>query len=243
MSEMEIRDKILIVENDKSTDNLLKTVLKANNYDVLFTDNGAEALTLITSHCPDLIILDRSLSDMNGAEVLKYLRTWSSTPVIILSESIYERDKVEALDLGADDFITKPFGVSELLARIRAALRRRSTAADAGIDFQSGVFQTGALTIDYDKHRVLLNGEDAGLTKTEFRIVALLGRYAGRVVTYDMILREIWGPNHNSDNRILRVNMANIRRKTEKNPAEPDYIITEAGVGYYLRESDQVQSL
>lgn len=235
---MEIRDKILIIEDDRSIVNLLKTVLKANNYDTLITSSGSEALTLITSHCPDLIILDLSLPDLDGVEVLKYLRTWSSIPVIVLSARTQERDKVEALDLGADDYITKPFGVSELLARIRSALRHRRMAHDAGIAMQSGMFRTGNLTIDYNKHRVLIDGNDAGLTQTEYRLVALLGRHAGRVITYDAILREIWGPNQSGDNRILRVNMANIRRKIEKKPAEPEYIFTEAGVGYYLRDPD-----
>lgn len=235
---MEIRDKILIIEDERSIVNLLKTVLKTNNYDVLVTPSGSEALTLITSHCPDLIILDLSLPDLDGIEVLKYLRTWSSIPVIVLSARTHERDKVEALDLGADDYITKPFGISELLARIRSALRHRRMALDAGIAMQNGVFQTGRLTIDYNKHHVLIDGVDAGLTQTEYRLVALLGRYAGRVITYDTILREIWGPNQSGDNRILRVNMANIRRKIEKKPAEPEFIFTEAGVGYYLREPD-----
>ena len=233
---MEIRDKILIIEDDRSIVNLLRTVMKANNYDVLAAPDGSESLTLISSHCPDIIILDLNLPDMDGMEVLRNLRSWSSIPVLVLSARTHERDKVEALDLGADDYITKPFGVSELLARIRSALRHRRMALDAGLAMQSGVFQTGGLTIDYNKHRVLVDDRDAGLTQTEFRLVALLGRHAGRVITYDMILREIWGPNQNGDNRILRVNMANIRRKIEKKPAEPEYIFTEAGVGYYMRE-------
>ncbi len=235
---MEIRDKVLIVEKEASTVNLLKTVLRANNYDVVFAENGTEALMLITSHCPDLIILDQKLPDMSGADVLKYLRTWSLTPVIVLSASTNERDKVEILDLGADDYIIKPFGVPELLARIRVALRHRNQVTEVSPVIQNGVFRTGHLMIDYSKHRVYVDYKDVGLTKTEYRMVALLGRYAGRVVSYDMILQEIWGPNHSNDTRILRVNMANIRRKIEKNPAEPELIITEAGVGYYLKEPD-----
>lgn len=176
---------------------------------------------------------------MKGSEVLRYLRIWSTIPVIVLSTSTHERDKVEALDLGADDYILKPFGVPELLARIRAALRHRSMASEGAYGYHNEVVRIGNLEIDYSKHRVFVNGTDAGLTKTEYRLMALLGRYTGRIVTYDMILREIWGPNQNSDNRILRVNMANIRRKIEKKPAEPEYIITEAGVGYSLREPGQ----
>lgn len=235
---MEIREKILIVEDDKNIAILLKTVLKTNHYDVISTGSGTEAITLITSHCPDMIVLDLNCADMSGIDVLKYLRTWSAIPVVVLSSSASEKDKVEILDLGADDFITKPFGVPELLARIRAALRHRNVAKEMIPGIQNGVLQIGNLMIDYSKHRVLVNGRDAGLTRTEYRLVALLGRYAGKVVTYDMILQEIWGPNQNNDNRILRVNMANIRRKIEKNPAKPEYIITEASVGYYMKEPD-----
>ena len=235
---MQIRDRILIVDDDRSIVNLLKTVLKANNYDVLSTPYGSEALTLITSHCPDLIILDLGLPDRDGIEVLKFLREWSSIPVIVLSARNQERGKVEVLDMGADDYITKPFGVSELMARIRSALRHRRMSIDGSLAMQNGVLQAGGLTIDYNRHHVLIDGKDAGLTQTEFRLVSLLGRHAGKVITYDMILREIWGPNQKNDNRILRVNMANIRRKIEKNPAEPEYIFTEAGVGYYLKEPD-----
>lgn len=235
---MEIRDKIIIVEDESSIINLLKTILRANNYDVLTAATGAEAGSMITSHCPDLVILDLGLPDMDGIQILKDLRAWSSIPVIVLSARTHERDKVEALDLGADDYITKPFGTSELLARIRSALRHHRMATDAGLAMQNGIFKAGGLTIDYNKHKVYTDGKDAGLTQTEYRLVALLGRHAGRVITYDMILREIWGPNLKNDNRILRVNMANIRRKIEKNPAQPAYIFTEAGVGYYLAEPE-----
>lgn len=235
---MEIRDRIVIIEDDSSITNLLKTILKANNYDVLLAATGTEALTMISSHCPDLVILDLGLPDMDGTKLLKSLREWSSIPVIVLSARAHEKDKVEALDMGADDYITKPFGTSELLARIRSALRRRRTATDAGLAMQSGILLIGSLTIDYNKHKVLKDGRDVGLTQTEFRLVALLGMYAGRVITYDMILHEIWGPTMKNDNRILRVNMANIRRKIENHPAEPEFIFTEAGVGYYLREPD-----
>lgn len=235
---MEIRDRIVIIEDDRSIINLLKTILKANNYDVLLATTGTEALTMISSHCPDLAILDLGLPDMDGTRILKSLREWSSIPVIVLSARTHEKDKVEALDMGADDYITKPFGTSELLARIRSALRHRRTATDTGLAMQNGVLHIGSLTIDYNKHKVLKDGHDVGLTQTEFRLVALLGRYAGRVITYDMILHEIWGPTMKNDNRILRVNMANIRRKIENHPAEPEFIFTEAGVGYYLREPD-----
>ena len=141
---------------------------------------------------------------------------------------------MEALDAGADDYLTKPFGTSELLARIRAALRHTRTAASSGSVRDSGVIEVGDLVIDYDKRRVFVKGIDARLTQNEYRIVALLGRFAGRVLTYDYLIRELWGPSASGDNQILRVNMANIRRKIEKNPATPEYIFTEVGVGYRM---------
>ena len=140
--------------------------------------------------------------------------------------------------MGADDYITKPFGTSELLARIRTAIRHTRTGLIGQDGTQTGVFVSGGLTIDYDKHRVFVDGKDAGLTQNEYKIVSLLGKYAGKVMTYDAIIREIWGPNMKNDNRILRVNMANIRRKLEQNPAEPQYIFTEIGVGYRMAEAD-----
>lgn len=140
--------------------------------------------------------------------------------------------------MGADDYITKPFGTSELLARIRTAIRH-ARAAHMGPDgMQTGIYRSGALVIDYDKHRVYINGEDANLTQNEYKLVSLLGRYGGKVLTYDFIIKEIWGPNMKTDNRILRVNMANIRRKIEKNPAQPQFIFTEVGVGYRIVDPD-----
>ena len=178
------------------------------------------------------------LPDMDGMKILQGVREWSSMPVIVVSARTHERDKVEALDLGADDYITKPFGTSELLARIRTAIRHTRSGIPNQQGGQTGVFKAGGLTIDYDKHRVFIDGVDAGLTQNEYKIVSLLGKYAGKVMTYDYIIKEIWGPNMKNDNRILRVNMANIRRKIEKNPAEPQYIFTEVGVGYRIVEPD-----
>lgn len=159
-------------------------------------------------------------------------------PVVVVSARTHERDKVEALDLGADDYITKPFGTSEPLARIRTAIRHARAACLAPEGMQTGVFHSGGLMIDYDKHRVYIDGKDVGLTQNEYKIVSLLGKYGGKVLTYDFIIREIWGPNMKTDNRILRVNMANIRRKIEKNPAQPEYIFTEVGVGYRIVDPD-----
>lgn len=235
---MEIKDRVLIVEDDKSIRNFIRAILEANNYDVMIAETGTEAYSLITSRCPDLVILDLGLPDIDGVKILKKVREWSGMPIIVVSARTHEKDKVEALDMGADDYITKPFGTSELLARIRTAIRHsRSTylTPDGGM---TGTFSAGGLVIDYDKHRVYVDGNDANLTQNEYRVVSLLGKYAGKVLTYDYLIKEIWGPNMESNNRILRVNMANIRRKLEKNPAQPKYIFTEVGVGYRMLDPD-----
>ena len=235
---MKIRDKILIVEDEQSICNFISTVLSSHDYDPMVARTGAEAQSMIASHCPDLIILDLGLPDMDGLDILRQLRSWSSLPVVVVSARSHERDKVDALDLGADDYLTKPFGTDELLARIRAAIRHTRTASGNDQVAQSGTYTVGEMTIDYNKHQVLINGVNAKLTLNEYRLVALLGKYAGKVLTYDFIIRELWGPRASGDNQILRVNMANIRRKIEKNPAEPRYIFTEVGVGYRMAESE-----
>ncbi|MCI9568448.1 MAG: response regulator transcription factor [Lachnospiraceae bacterium] len=235
---MEIRDRILVVEDDRRICNFFRNVLEANHYEVILAHTGTEAFSMVTSRCPDLMLLDLGLPDMDGMRILKGVREWSMMPVIVVSARTHEKDKVEALDMGADDYITKPFGTSELLARIRTAIRHTRTGLIGQDGTQTGVFVSGGLTIDYDKHRVFVDGKDAGLTQNEYKIVSLLGKYAGKVMTYDAIIREIWGPNMKNDNRILRVNMANIRRKLEQNPAEPQYIFTEIGVGYRMAEAD-----
>ena len=234
---MEIRDKILVVEDDSNIAGFISTVLETNGYNSLVATNGMEAISMITSHCPDLVILDLTLPDIDGMEILSRLRSWSSMPVIIVSARGRERDKVYALDQGADDYITKPCGSAELLARIRTALRhtRNSGSNDLAL---TGVFRLDQLENDFNKHKVFVNGEDARLTQSEYRILSMLARHAGKVLTYDYILKELWGPSAGSNNQILRVNMANIRRKIEKNPAEPQYVFTEIGVGYRMAEPD-----
>lgn len=235
---MDIKDRVLVVEDDKSIRNFFRTVLEANNYDVIMANTGAEAYSMITSQCPDVVLLDLGLPDMDGMKILKSVREWSSMPIIVVSARTHERDKVEALDMGADDYITKPFGTSELLARVRTAIRHARVAYLTPEGMQTGLFKSGGLTIDYDKHRVYVDGEDANLTQNEYKLVSLLGKFAGKVLTYDYIIKEIWGPNMKNDNRILRVNMANIRRKIEKNPSQPQYIFTEVGVGYRIVDPD-----
>ena len=235
---MEIKDRVLVIEDDKSIRNFMKTILEANNYEVIMAVNGAEAYSMITSQCPDVVILDLGLPDMDGMKILKSVREWSGMPILVVYARSHERDKVEALDLGADDYITKPFGTSELLARLRTAIRHARVSYLTPEGMQTGTFRSGDLVIDYDKHRVYVGEQDAGLTQNEYKIVSLLGKYAGKVLTYDFLIKEIWGPNMKNDNRILRVNMANIRRKIEHNPAQPQYIFTEVGVGYRIVDPD-----
>ncbi len=235
---MNIREKILVVEDEKTISHFISTVLTSNGYEAMQARTGAEAQSMISSHCPDLIILDLGLPDMDGIELLRNLRTWSSLPVVVVSARSHERDKVEALDLGADDYLTKPFGTDELLARVRAAIRHTRTTSGNDEIAQKGTYTVGELTVDFNKHQALVRGENVKLTLSEFRIVALLAKYAGKVLTYDFIIKELWGPRASGDNQILRVNMANIRRKIEKNPAEPEYLFTEVGVGYRMAEGD-----
>ena len=233
---MNIREKILVVEDEKSIAHFISTVLANNGYEAMQARSGSEAISMLSSHCPDLIILDLGLPDMDGLDILRQLRSWSSLPVVVVSARAHEKDKVTALDLGADDYLTKPFGTDELLARVRTAIRHTRTASGNDEIAQKGTYTVRELTIDYNKHQVLKNGQNVRLTLSEFRIVALLGKYAGKVLTYDFIIKELWGPRAGGDNQILRVNMANIRRKIEKNPAEPEYLFTEVGVGYRLAE-------
>lgn len=230
------KDKILVVEDEGNIRSMIAAILSANDYDPILAVSGADGMSMLTSHCPDLLLLDLGLPDMDGMEIIRSVREWSTLPILVLSARNHERDKVEALDAGADDYLTKPFGAAELLARIRTAIRHTRTQLPSSMIAQSGKFSTGELVIDYDKHCVFLRGKNARLTQGEYRIVALLGKYAGRVLTYDFIIRELWGPKAKSDNQILRVNMANIRRKIEDNPADPRYIVTEMGVGYRMAE-------
>lgn len=235
---MTIKDKILVVEDEKTISGLIKAILTANGYDVVIAGSGNEAFSMISSHCPDLVVLDLGLPDMDGMEIIKTVRSWTSLPIIVVSARSYERDKVEALDKGADDYVTKPFSPAELLARVRVAIRHTRSGLVNDAISNTGKFTAGDLTIDYDKHQVLIKGENRHLTQNEYKIVALLGKCAGKVLTYDFIMRELWGPQSKGSNQILRVNMANIRRKIEQNPAEPQYIFTEVGVGYRLIEGD-----
>lgn len=235
-----MKDKILIVEDEQSISHFMEVVLNSNGYETLQSKTGNEAYAMITSHCPDLILLDLGLPDMDGMRIIKAVREWSQLPILVISARNHERDKIEALDHGADDYITKPFGTGELLARIRTALRHKRQQTIHGSIAQDGIFRTGELTIDYEKHAVTVDGKPVHLTQIEYKIISILGQYAGKVITYDYLMCEIWGPNSKGNNQILRVNMANIRRKIEHNPAEPIYILTEIGVGYRMAESEEI---
>ena len=235
---MNVRDKVLIVEDDEGIRKFLSTTLIANGYSVILADDGTSALELVPSHCPVCILLDLGLPDIDGNEIIRSIRSWTSIPILVISARTTEDDKAGALDLGADDYLTKPFGTDELLARVRTAIRHTRTASGNDEIARNGTYSVGELVIDYNKHQVLVRGENVHLTLSEFRIVALLGKYAGKVLTYDFIIKELWGPRASGDNQILRVNMANIRRKIEKNPAEPEYLFTEVGVGYRMAEGE-----
>ena len=230
--------KLLVVEDEKSILKLLRTILTANKYEVVEASTGAEALSLITSHCPDLILLDLGLPDMDGNTLLGSVRKWTSTPVIVLSARTHESDKVEAIDLGADDYITKPFGTSELLARIRASLRHSNRLrTDSALYIRP--YRHGEMILDFSKRLLTIKGDVIHLTPIEYKIVAYLAQNSGKVITYASILSNVWGPYADSDNKILRVNMANIRRKIEEDPAQPKYIFTEVGVGYRMVEDEE----
>lgn len=228
------KQSILVIEDEKNIGNYIETILLSNEYKVLRATNGVTGLSLCTSHRPEVVLLDLGLPDIDGMEVLKRIREFSNLPVIVISARTQEKEKVEALDGGADDYITKPFGAEELLARIRTALRHRLHAGR--IQSQEPVYSRDDLVIDFERRLVTLRGNAIHLTQIEYKLVSLLARNAGKVLTYDSILKDIWGPYADTDNQILRVNMANIRRKLETNPAEPHYIFTEIGVGYRMLE-------
>ena len=223
---------ILIVEDDEHIRNYIKTILSTEEYSVLESGNYRTALTMIASYNPDLILLDLGLPDGDGSELIRSVREWSQVPIVVVSARDYERDKVIALDNGADDYVTKPFGTDELLARIRAALRHGKVRTGSVEKVYSGK----GLRVDAERRLVSVDDKMIHLTQTEYRIVVLLCRHSGKVLTYDFIIREVWGPFSGCDTQILRVNMANIRRKLEKDPAMPEYITTEIGVGYRMVE-------
>lgn len=224
--------KILLVEDESNIRNLVSTMLDSAGYQVLLAGTCATAKVLYGSHRPDLIILDLGLPDRDGRVLLEHVRREAATPIIVLSARSDERDKVEALDLGANDYVTKPFGSAELLARVRSALR--SSHQGSGDYLPGGKFRTGDLLIDYDARRIFRSEIEVHLTQTEYNIVALLSRHCGKVLTYSTIIKEIWGYPDEGSTKKLQVNMANIRKKLGLRPGENHYIVNELGVGYRM---------
>ena len=229
---------VLIIEDEKNIQTFMVKILKRQEYRVLYADTGAQGLEIIRSQCPDIILLDLGLPDMNGFEIIREVRTWTSTPIIVISARTAEQEKVSALDLGADDYITKPFGTSELLARIRASLRHSNRLrTDSPLYLRP--YRHGEMKLDFSKRLLTIGSQVVHLTPIEYKIVAYLAQNSGKVITYAAILSNVWGPYADSDNKILRVNMANIRRKIEDDPAQPRYIFTEVGVGYRMAEDEE----
>lgn len=225
--------KILLVEDETNIRKFVKALLEANGYMVIETENAANGMMMLFSHIPDLIILDLGLPDKDGIELLREIRKEWSVPVMVLSARSDEKDKVEALDSGANDYVTKPFGAAELSARIRSILRNaRQNMKTAGGDTEK--FETGGLTIIYDARKIYLDGVEVKLTQTEFNIVKFLSEHFGKVLTYSAIIKEIWGMSDYGSVKKLQVNMANIRKKLNLRPGDNKYISNELGVGYRM---------
>lgn len=224
-------ETILVVEDDSQIRNFIKYALQKEGYQIYTASNAQNSLNIIVSEKIDLVILDLGLPDFDGIEVIKKVREWSEIPIIVVSARDQDKEKVLALDTGADDYITKPFSATELLARIRVAIRH---LYKKGIKTVQTNFTVGELSIDFESHRVSLNGDEIHLTPNEYNLLTLLSQNAGKVITTGAILKEIWGANYGSDTQTLRALMAGLRRKIEKIPAKPRYIITEVGIGYRL---------
>lgn len=230
---MEVRDRILIIEDDRSIRKFFRTILEANRYDVISADTGEEGYSLITSQCPDLVILDLGLPDMDGMEFIKVTREDSLIPILVLSARTEEHDKVAALDAGANDYVTKPFGTEELLARVRAMLRNIHQYMSVN-PVVNAKFSVNGLEIDYEKRIVTVDGREVTLTQTEYNIVVLLAEHAGRVMTYNEIIQRIWGWSDAGSVKKLQVNMANIRKKLGEEPGKNRYITNKIGIGYRM---------
>lgn len=229
---------ILVIEDEKNISDFISKTLSSQGYRVCSAFTGREALSLASSLCPDIFLLDLGLPDMDGMEIIHQIRTWSGCPIIVVSARTQEDDKVRALDAGADDYLTKPFGTSELLARIRTSLRHSNRLNDDR-GLPQHPYRAKGLEIDFFKRVITIDGQPVHLTPIEYKIVAFLAQNSGKVMTYSAVMNNVWGPYAESDNKILRVNMANIRRKLEKNPAEPVYIYTEVGVGYRMADDEE----
>jgi two-component system, OmpR family, KDP operon response regulator KdpE len=224
--------KILLIEDEPEIRRFLRVSLTDKGYQISEATNGAEGLQLAASKSPDVVILDLGLPDMDGKDVARQLREWSSVPIIILSARDQEMDKIDALDIGADDYLTKPFGIMELLARIRVALRHSAKTAGEAND---PIFTAGTLRVDMASRLVTVDGAEVHLTPIEYKILLMLVKNAGKVVTQQTLLRDVWGPGYAKESHYVRVYMGQLRHKLESDPARPQFIITEPGVGYRLK--------
>lgn len=223
---------ILIAEDDKAVKNLISTALEIDNYTFTAAENGAQTILAAASGKPDILLLDLGLPDMDGVQVIEKIRSWSQIPIIVISARSEDRDKIKALDAGADDYLTKPFSIDELRARLRATLRRLKAARTP--ETESHIFVNGGLTIDYSSGYATLDGKELHLTPYEYKLLCLLAKNVGKVLTHAYITREIWGSSWEGDVASLRVFMASLRKKIEKDSARPEYIQTHVGVGYRM---------
>ncbi len=220
---------ILLIEDEPQIRRFVRTALQGEGMQVYESDRGERGLIDAATRTPDLAIVDLGLPDMDGLQVIQDIRTWSAMPIIVLSARSDEQDKIEALDAGADDYLTKPFSVGELLARVRAHLRRRETGNGA-----SAQFGFGEVMVDLARRTVERAGSEVHLTATEYRLLTVLIRHAGRILTHGQLLRDVWGPNHSEHSHYVRIYMANLRQKLEKDPTQPEHLLTEIGMGYRL---------
>jgi two-component system, OmpR family, KDP operon response regulator KdpE len=225
--------RILVVDDEPQIRRFLSASLNSHEYTVIEAHTGNDAIRLCTTAQPDLVILDLGLPDIDGREVLTRIREWSRVPIIVLSVRFDEQDKIDALDRGADDYVTKPFGMGELLARMRTALRHR-----VGTSEEAPLFSTGGLAVDLTRRVVTVDGEEVRLSRKEYEVLRTLVKHAGKVITHQQLLREVWGPAHVNETQYLRVYVGQLRQKIERDATQPRYIITEAGVGYRLRQLD-----
>ena len=232
-----VKAKILVVEDDSAISNLIRTTLETQNYQYHTAKTGSGALLDAVSYRPDVIILDLGLPDIDGVEIIQKVRSWTNTPIIVVSARSEDQDKVDALDAGADDYITKPFSIDELLARLRVALRRVRAEGEK-LGEESSTYQNGDLKIDYIAGCVYVEGKEVHLTPIEYKLLCLLAKNTGKVLTHNYILKEVWGSTLASDTPSLRVFMATLRKKIEENPAQPRYIQTHIGIGYRMLRVD-----
>jgi two-component system, OmpR family, KDP operon response regulator KdpE len=223
--------RVLVVDDEPAIHRFLTPVLAAHNYEVLRADTGADALQLTVVDPPDVVVLDLGLPDLDGKDVIARVRAWSDVPIVVLSAREREGEKIAALDLGADDFVNKPFGVGELMARLRAALRHRMQRSG-----EMPVVRIGGLEIDVAHRRVTRDGQELKLTRREFDLLSVLARHAGKVVTHKQLLHAVWGPAHEQDTQYLRTYVGQLRQKVEPDPSDPSVVLTEPGIGYRLAE-------